>query len=170
MNNVNEIWNKLSFYFLNNDGSLPEIAIKNISEGESIKIFELLLGSSNQLSEDNKVWVNDKELNCNDFEDSISLFHALKNDSRHILLNGIKVNQENIPPLGCTIFENEIELDYRMGTEWSCNSLKALILLFKKIKCVAPNVTFIMPKDGEAPFLEDDIDSFNDIINNAVNS
>jgi len=143
---------------------LPEFEIKNLSDKETLSIFELLIKGATNLSDENTVWFNGSEKKCNSFSNFQDLFYALKDDSRHILLEGICFNSTTLPPIGCIIYNNKLEIDYRMGNEWNNKTFSCLIYFFLQIKKLSPDVVIEMPIDGESPFLSKDIKKLNRVL------
>lgn len=159
--NKSNLCQQFGYFFNTDDGGLPEIEIKNLSKKEGKNIFLSLFESGGKLSDNQRIWVKDSEINCEDFEDLSSLYDALLEPSQHVIVEKIQVGASTIPPIGVFAFENEIELNYKMGKEWNENSIYALFDFFKIVKKIAPNCVIEWSKDGSGPFHASDIETIN---------
>jgi hypothetical protein len=56
----------------------------------------------------------------------------------HIVCQGLSYGSEVIPYLGVFVFDDRINLDYRMGAEWNAAKLKALFGMLQEINRIAP--------------------------------
>lgn len=112
---LDEAWNKLSYLFHTDDGSLPEIHIKELQPHDVMTVKLKLEELANEIT---------------------------GHPEHHVVLNGINIAGTEIPPLGLFHTESEIILDYRMGPEWNPATLRSLLELLREIRAIAPNARF----------------------------
>ncbi|HXG64233.1 MAG TPA: hypothetical protein VNO70_03940 [Blastocatellia bacterium] len=131
-----QLWKELHYLFDTDDGSLPEIWIMNLSQAGVVAIFSYLQHNCHNLANNAVFWSiedqQDKPI------DSVPNAAALVIQGRaepfHFLCQGLTYDGIVIPDMGVFVFDDQINLDYRMGDEWDAPKLKALFGILKELK------------------------------------
>jgi hypothetical protein len=141
--NETKLWEELHDLFDTDDGSLPEIALTDLTRTQIGKIFFFLFSSGKDGTTHGGVFW-DKELNLQrsirDVENAAILVASYEAAPFHIVIRGMKHNSSIIPDLGIFVFQSSIFLDYRKGPEWESAKLEALFYYLYRIYQLAPDV------------------------------
>ena len=62
-------------------------------------------------------------------------------ESFHMLLKELKFEGVTLPDLGVFIFKDEITLDYRRGSEWTDQVMRAFLALISKVMTPRPEIS-----------------------------
>jgi hypothetical protein len=138
--------------FVDDDGSLPDFFIENISISEFFDIISCIedLSAQSQF----QVWNPEKdvELQLTSPSEAIKLFVDGKIESFRFPANDISIINQTIPSLGFGVYGTDcIEFDYRMGEDWTDDVIIALIALLSKFTEIAPNATIRRCKNASPP-------------------
>ncbi len=130
---MDELWNNLHDMFDTDDGSLPDIYVRNLS-GQGVKdMWAYLCHSAAGLAGDPSFWhiAKGQSIPVDAVPKAAELVVSGEADSFHAVLRGISFGEAVIPDLGVFVFPDAICLDYRMGPEWG---LKALFDLLNQLQ------------------------------------
>jgi len=122
--------NNLLEIFRDNDGSLPDIELHDLSGDEVIRGYNLLKGFSEKISSEKAYYWSVKEeieipITFND-NPSIKVVSG-EAEPFHLCFDGItSASGKRVPELGLFVFEDWLSLDYRMGPEWNFEALQGL--------------------------------------------
>jgi len=132
--NSEDIWRELHDLFDTDDGSLPEIRIENLSRPGVVRVFARL---QQYCRKGIKGTFWSKEGQKDTPVDSVPNAALLLTDGRaepfHALCRELRYGGIVIPDLGVFVSDDEISLDYRMGSEWNSGNLKAFFQLLKEL-------------------------------------
>ncbi len=147
-----ELWNAIRGCFETDDGSLPSIEINCLSTGDVEAIYSSLRERSRLWNNDAVFWdVKRKcEVPVDSVENAASLVAQKIAEPFHICLTELTVKDVTLPDLGVFILPDSIELDYRMGAEWSRDRVAALFLLLCQLANMALSAA-IEPSWPEGP-------------------
>ena len=126
-----EHWNKLWLILRENDGSLPDIELDNLSGDEVISGYEIIRNSSKNISsKEPYYWSKSKEVEVPfTFNDNPSK-EVVSGEAEcfHICFDGIQSpTGKPIPELGLFVFTDCLSFDYRMGPEWKIQAIEGLL-------------------------------------------
>jgi hypothetical protein len=143
------IWTEVKHLFEENDGSLPDIFISNLTDQELIAAYEWL---SNQCEASDQTAVWSKEKNQDIFLSEIPFparaFCDGQIESFHHPLKGFSINGVTLPVICICLFPNELVIDYRMGSEWNEKKVLALFALLKNLRQIAPQAHIFQADEG----------------------
>ncbi len=136
---ADQIWDSLKEFFEDNDGSLPEIYLKNLGPETVQSIFDLLWNRGRDVSSDGAVFHDRRDDRAKPIESAYEVAGLVcKGDAEsiHVLLGGLACGGATIPDLGVGVHPDEIILDYRMGPEWGPLELAALFGLLRELSAL----------------------------------
>jgi len=137
-----EHWNRLWDIFRENDGSLPDIELDNLSGHEVISGYEIIRNSARRISsQEPTFWSTTKETDVPfTFKDNPAI-DVVSGEAEcfHLCFDGItSPTGKVIPELGLFVFTDCLSFDYRMGKEWNTEAIEGLfellLLLSKSFK------------------------------------
>lgn len=134
----------LSYYFENDDGSLPEIEIEFSSAGSLQCAFTHLfdLGAENITINGSYLWLRE-EGRDEPFSGpaDAALVTEGKADPFHAVLGSISIGRHDLPDLGVLVAQSSLVIDYRMGPDWSRGRVEALLSLLRSLMALGGNVS-----------------------------
>jgi len=145
-------WIDVQHLFAHDDGSLPDVFVKNLSRDEILKVYSWVM-SLTEVYDDPYVWslVESRELKIRElYENPVQLYlngdvepfrHGLKKFS----YKGIGIPQLSIAIEGDSV----ISFDYRMGVEWGEEQVDAFFKFLAYIKTLAPNSSITHSAEGD---------------------
>jgi hypothetical protein len=142
-------WNAVKDLFEENDGSLPDIFIENLTHGEMEDIYSWLLSFAEVC--DNTVIYSikeDKNVPIEYYNNPVRAFNVGEVEAFRHGLKEFIINNTVIPQLTLFIGQNEIEFDYRMGKEWGAEQVEALFEFLALIKDRAPSAQITQAYEG----------------------
>jgi hypothetical protein len=141
MNMSESVWELLHEHFETDDGSLPDIYIRNVSSEGVVRIWNSLREHSSGIAGEATLWHDGeaRRLNVNSVENAADLVISGAAEPFHVVLRGVSFEGTSIPDLGVFVFLDEVDLDYRMGPEWSRSGVEALLRLLIMLRGLAPD-------------------------------
>ena len=142
----------LRHLFVNDDGSLPDIFIENISSRE----FENIISWIESLISPSpfRVWNKEmsKDLTLTSPSKAARFFSEGKIDSFRFPADNISFEGLVIPTLSVGVYGIEyLEFDYRMGDEWTDETIVCLLTFLSQILEIAPAATILRCEEGCHP-------------------
>ena len=135
--------------FDTDDGSLPDIFVENLSDKQIIEIYSWIRSISSVYG-DPTLWnikekqdISIKQIKNPAYLFTIGEVEMFRHGLADLIIDGVE-----IPSLTISVEKEMVSFDYRMGNEWSTQTLEALFKLLKKIKDIAPNATIIQADEG----------------------
>lgn len=118
--NPEELWNIVFPCFNCDDGTLPEIELKNLRNLEIESIYSTIRDCSHIVTDKPTYWdiESQSEKHLDDVPNAALLVPLMKAEPFHFCVAGLKHHDIEIPPLGFYIFQDSIAIDYRMGDQW----------------------------------------------------
>ena len=142
---------------MNDDGSLPDIFVDNISTQDTLKIVswvETLIAPRPFT-----VWnIEDKrDETLTSPSKALNLFQRDKIESFRFRAENISIKNHTIPDLGFGIYGvDTLELDYRMGDEWTDTTIIAFLDLLSSMIKIAPTAVIQRCDEGCSPNYDSD--------------
>ncbi len=128
-----EHWDSLWKILRENDGSLPDIELDNLSGDEMISGYEIIRNSAMRISSKEPVfWSTTKETDVSfTFKDNPAT-DVISGEAEcfHLCFDGItSPTRKAILELGLFVFTDCLSFDYRMGPEWNVEAIEGLFEL-----------------------------------------
>jgi hypothetical protein len=151
---MREFWPQLSDLFETDDGSLPDIFVENLSDDQVRTIYHWIrtLGDIYCEHGDPTLW--DRE------QQSAVLIKSLDDPAQLVIdgrvepfrhgLTQFSLSGVRLPQLTVAVSPNEIEFDYRMGSEWGPSQVAALFDFLWTIQQMAPPAKISHSHEGES--------------------
>jgi hypothetical protein len=126
---MRDLWLALRDLFAKDDGSLPEIWIAGIESGCLNATFERLREAGGWIPSSQTIWLKaeDQELPLASIDQPARLVQDGRADSFHCTVRDARWRNEELPDLGIFVYRHGIDIDYRMGPEWTAAAIAALI-------------------------------------------
>ena len=140
MMKAEDLWKELSYLFKTCDDSLSEIRLTNLSSDGVAAIFSYLQHSCRRISNESTFWNIEaqKSETITSVPNAAALVVEGCAEAFHCLCQGPTHKQIVIPDLGVFVFDDQINLDYRMGEEWDATKLEALFGILREVKRIDP--------------------------------
>jgi hypothetical protein len=146
-----EVAKSLRHLFVNDDGSLPDIFIENLSPSDFENIMSWIEGLMSPSPF--KVWSIDsqKELTFTSPLRAAKLFSQGKIEPFRFPADDISFGNQIIPTLGMGVYStDQIEFDYRMGKKWTDEAIVALLTFLSRI--LEMSSTIKIRRDGDSTY------------------
>jgi hypothetical protein len=144
--------------FGENDGSLPGIELKFGNPDEVLRVYEFLISRSTITTPDATYWDEQKQCDVKIAtvpHSAMLVAHGVASHFHHCV-GGLLIDGTVLPELGLFVFKDSIEIDYRMGPEWTRNCILAFLELLHRLVRLAPSAEVSSAVVEEMP----DADSF----------
>lgn len=130
------LWKELHYLFDTDDGSLPEIWIKNLSHEGVAAIFAFLQRDCGDIANSAVFWSleDQQEQPINSVPNAADLVVQARAEPFHFVCEGLTYEGVVLPDIGVFVFGDQIALDYKMGKEWDAVKLNALFGILKEVK------------------------------------
>ncbi len=148
-----ELFEQVRHLFENDDGSLPDIFVDNLTDGEVVTVYNWVVSIGGiQNIESMELWSHDAEDNLpyEDVDNPAQKFVDGKLSIFHICLDKLVIEDVEIPQLGVFVEPQRIAFDYRMGKQWGKKEVNALFEFFYRIMQMAPAAVLFQADDGFA--------------------
>ena len=123
-------------YFIEDDGSLPEIRIAFSEPDQLVHALALLLSRGGRnVAVGGGVFCIDPTEPTQSFN-GIADAARVANGTAHylqIVLAGVRGTDQLIPDLGVYIEPNRMDLDYKMGPHWGCSEIDSFLELLRQL-------------------------------------
>lgn len=140
---IKQSWGTLRTHFLEDDGSLPEVELTNLTPQEIAAVFSRLWDRAEWDSESLASYHHRETEEDRTIHHPASVAKLVCNgeaNSVHVLLKGLSHEGHTIPDLGVFVHPDSIELDYRKGSGWGVTQLAGLFDLLYEVTIIAPRV------------------------------
>lgn len=126
-----EDWDELIAIFVEDDGSLPDIELNQLTGEEVIEGYEFVRKQSTHISsKEPHYWSKNRDCEVPIlFEDNPSRL-VVSGDAEpfHLCFDGIhSPSGKAIPELGLFVYSDGLSFDYRMGPQWNIEAVEGLI-------------------------------------------
>lgn len=137
---MNDAWRIARRNFTEDDGSLPGIEFRNILPSSVRGIVSYFFYNGKLTAEDATLWHNQ-------MQDHVLLSQL--NDPGGLVVSGVAApfhccfqlkspDEKTIPVLGLFVFQDFVEIDFRMGADWYPENVDAFFRLLAHLKSIAP--------------------------------
>jgi hypothetical protein len=142
-------WNELKDFFDEDDGSLPDIFIENLTGPEKEDIFGWILGIV-KFSANSSVYSlkENKAVPAISYSNPVRDFNKGEIEPFRFALKEVRIKDIFIPLSSIGVGFNEIEFDYQMGKEWGPLQVEALLEFLAQIKDKVPAARIIQAYEG----------------------
>lgn len=141
MSGTDWLWEELHGFFEVDDGSLPEILI-HFRNPEAIESGYLFLRDlAVDVSPDPAVFwsvADNAERPVDTVPNAAALVVRGDAEPFHAVFGGIRMGEVTIPDLGVFVFHDHLGVDYRMGSEWHGEEVRALFDLLLRLSDLDP--------------------------------
>ena len=149
---MTELWVQLESLFVNDDGSLPDIFVSDLTGEQVHKIYNWVRTHADIYSESVSplAWdcVNNCDVEIETISDPAREFLAGRIESFRHGLSLFTFSGAEIPQLTIFITDSSVEFDYRMGTDWGQSQVSALFDFLWAIQQMAPDATITHGFEG----------------------
>ena len=140
---MKEIWTQTRDWFEHDDGSLPEIEVRNLDREAIQAIFAHLWSRGSDVTGGGAVYTDlrDEQTYPIDSAEAVAALVCNHEAWTHVVLRGLEYAGSQIPDLGVWVLPDGLCFDYRMGSEWGSRQVIALLELLVAIAEMAPEMT-----------------------------
>lgn len=135
---------ELTDYFTIDDGSLPEIEVRFLTDDGVVKGLSYLfsLGARDVSAGGASIWMKGSDEN-RPFEGlgDAELVIAGTAEAFHLVLDNIECAGRPIPALGVLVLPDQLVLDYRMGSEWGPNEIHTFLVMLSHLRGLGGDVS-----------------------------
>lgn len=153
---MNPGWRISESNFIDDDGSLPGIDFRGLT-AESVRSITNYFFKSGELTDKSATfWDNrsEKDIELTRVADPAELVTSGAACPFHCCFSGITWDQVELPILGLFVFQESIEIDYRMGSDWDPVRVDAFFRLIAFLASTAPEATVESAEQEGLPFPE----------------
>jgi hypothetical protein len=152
---MNDAWHIASVNFVEDDGSLPTIDFGNLTHESVANIYQYISSSARCVTESPTAWDNEKQVDAPlmSIADPCEWVRRGRVDSFHCCFGGLSIEGIEIPVLGIFVYKDGIEIDFRMGSDWTPIKIDAMFRLLAHLQTLAPESTI---KSAETEGLVDE--------------
>ena len=139
--------------FIYDDGSLPGIELTGLTRQDVAAIYAFIRRGS-RLSNDAAEFWNKREerpISLDAVANAAELVANGEADSFHFCFTGLRVGGVELPELGLFVFEDNVELDYRMGRHWTRSTITAFFKMLRELCDLAPQAKVAIPSAEPPP-------------------
>ena len=146
------LWAQVGECFNADDGSLPGVEVTKLSAEGVASIYAMLRGRSRLVGNPPGFW--DRRAEASVPVDSVSNAAALvaagQAEAFHHCIGGVVAASVELPVLGVFVWQNIVELDYRMGPDWGPLQVAGFFELLEDCCPIDPGAG-VIPADFEGP-------------------
>jgi hypothetical protein len=147
---MNPGWQISKSNFTEDDGSLPSVDFSDLTADELRSIVNYFFSSGvietpNATIYDN---VSERDLSLTEVADPVGLVFSGRVSTFHCCFAGLRWNNIELPTLGLFVFPDGVDIDYRMGSEWSPDCVDAFFRLISHFISLAP---YAVVASGDIP-------------------
>ncbi|WP_411825560.1 hypothetical protein [Luteolibacter sp. AS25] len=149
---MNPGWQISKFNFTDDDGSLPSIDLSNLSGDGLRSIATHFFNSGMIATPDATIYdnISERNLSLSEVADPVGLVISGRVSTFHCCFACLSWRNVELPTLGLFVSPDGVDIDYRMGSEWSPDSVDAFFRLISHFISLEPDVVV---ESGEVPGL-----------------
>ena len=147
---MNDGWKIARQNFTDDDGSLPGVEFRNLLPSSVRSLVNYFRQNGELTSVDAHLWHNQLQAD---------VMVSEVDDPAGLVVSGIAApftccfqlppeGDNRIPELGLFVFQNDVEIFYRMGADWNHGNVDAFFRLLAYLKSLAPEA-IVESADGE---------------------
>ena len=153
---MNPGWRISACNFTEDDGSLPGVDFAGLTP-ESVRLITEHFFRSGEITDKTATfWDNrsEQDVNLSEAIDPAGLVTCGAACPFHCCFSGLRWNQIELPILGLFVFQESVEIDYRMGSDWLPDMVDAFFSLLAYLISIAPEATVGSAEQEGLPFPE----------------
>ncbi len=133
-------WQIASVNFCEDDGSLPTVEFDQLKPESVDRLYRFIRERGHCVSDSPTVWDDKEQIDVPlmSIDDPCAWLHEGRIDSFHCCFGGIMRGNVLIPDLGIFAFKDCVQIDFRMGTDWTPANVDAFFRLLADLKALAP--------------------------------
>lgn len=149
---MRSLWEDVRPCFDTDDGSLPGIEIAGLSSAGVSAVYAMLRSRSRLCGAIPTFWSRtyDKSIEVDSVPDAAALVVSGEAEPFHHCIEGMLVSGVELPVLGVFVWQDGIELDYRMGQDWGPAEIAGFFELLRNC-CALDPAAAIAPAELEGP-------------------
>lgn len=142
-------WPQVKHLFEREDGSLPDIYLKNLSADEIIDIYEWLMKQC-EIARNPTLWSIEKQqdIAIRDVSNPARAFVEGRVETFHHCLAELHSCDVALPELSVCVWPDSLSFDYRTGSHWTERNVIALFELLRQISLRAPKANLFQTDEG----------------------
>jgi hypothetical protein len=146
------LWESVGVCFDTDDGSLPGIEVAHLSSAGVAAVYAMLRRRSHLVGDPPVFWSRVEEacIAVDAVPNAAALVASCDADAFHHCISGIVAASVELPIIGVFVWPNAVELDYRMGSEWSAVRVAGFFELLRDC-CACDPTAVIVPAEFEGP-------------------
>lgn len=136
-----DVWAEFHKQFDTDDGSLPEVHLHDLGSAGILTACHLLTERGGMPRPNYSVWDIREQRDRTDlaWTEAVRGVVDRRFECFQSLFSGIRVSDTTLPELGVYVSDDEIALNYRMGSEWNTATVAAFLELLELLLSVAPS-------------------------------
>lgn len=137
---MNDGWRIARRNFTDDDGSLPGVEFRNLQSPSVRNLVNYFFQHGNLTAEDATLWHDQMQADVpiKQFDDPAGLVTSGIAAPFHCCFQLQVQGVSRIPVLGLFVFQDVVEIDYRMGSDWNPDNVDAFFRLLAQLKTIAP--------------------------------
>ena len=153
---MNPGWQLSKSNFTDDDGSLPSVDFSELSADGLRSIVTYFLSSGVIETSDATIYdnISERDLNLSEVADPVGLVISGRVSTFHCCFARIRWGNVELPTLGLFVFPDGVDIDYRMGDEWSPDCVDAFYRLISHFISLAPEAVVESGVSPSLPFPE----------------
>ncbi len=147
-------WEVNKCNFVSDDGSLPSFEVRGLSPQEMDSILILFRDLAQGFQVPGPLIFNKKlnrEVSILEVSNPCELLADGVLEAFHFCLSGITYENVVLPEIGFFFFSDRVEIDYRMGTQWSEDKVRAFFDLLRMLTRRFTNSRIVVGEDSNIP-------------------
>ncbi len=147
-------WSIAHDNFEDDDGSLPGILISNLNSKAVRTIYDYFRNHGTIETENPTIYVESKkaDIPLEEAENAAQLVTSGDSHSFHCCFSGINYHSQQLPTLGLFVFDDAVEIDYRMGGHWNRENVNALFAFLAHLQSLCPGCMIASASTEGLPF------------------
>lgn len=153
---MNSAWRISECNFTEDDGSLPGVDFVGLTPESARSITDYFFRVGRLTGNNATLWNNKskQDVNLSGISDPAGLVTCGAADPFYCCFSGISWDQVELPVLGLFVFQESLEIDYRMGCEWNPDRVEAFFRLVAHLISIAPEAIVASTEQEGLPFPE----------------
>jgi hypothetical protein len=138
------LWTELHDHFDTDDGSLPEVRVEFADKRAVFTAFAELRARGQDVTHGGSTFwsvTDSKDCPLDSVPNAAALVVSGEAEPFHFVLRDIDMSGVRLPDLGVWVCDDQIAIDYRMGTGWRSTTVRALFELLLAIAQLDPETS-----------------------------
>src|SRR5262249_59029194 len=146
------LWQQVGECFKTDDGSLPGIEVAKLSPEGVAAVYAKLRERSRIATDSPEFWSRTSEasLPVDSVPNAAALVAAGHAEPFHHCISGVVAAGVELPVIGVFVWQDVVELDYRMGPDWGPTQVAGFFELLRDCCSLDPGAV-VVPAEFEGP-------------------